>query len=65
MDMTRKALTADAVHNWDSPYIQQQYAHLSPEIQAAARAAMIRHHQRGSDAREEALLLNQRFGLRE
>jgi thioredoxin-like negative regulator of GroEL len=57
------ALTADAIHNWTEAYIQRRYAALPEEVQAAAKAAMIRHHQKGTDAQVEADILNERYHL--
>lgn len=57
------ALTEDAIHNWDAPYIVRQYASLPDEIKAEALAAMRRHHRQGTDARDEANTLNERYGL--
>lgn len=56
-------LTEDAIHNWGEAYIMRQYAALPDAVKAAARAAMVRHHQRGTDAREEAAQINKEFGL--
>ena len=55
--------TEDAIHNWTEPYIARQYADLPDEVKAAARAAMVRHHQQGTEARAEAARLNEQFGL--
>jgi hypothetical protein len=54
-------LTADAIHNWDAPYIQQQYRDLPADVKAAAQAAMRRHHQRGTDAQDEADTINHTY----
>ena len=51
-------LTADAIHNWDTPYIQRQYEHLPPEIKTAEHKAMIRHHRQGTSAQAEAEAIN-------
>lgn len=63
--MQYRPLTEDAIHNWDVPYIQKQYAELPDEIRQAAQQAMRRHHQKGTDAREEAQAINAQFGLTE
>jgi len=56
-------LTEDAVHNWGTAYIEKRYHDVSDEIRQAVHAAMVRHHQQGTSAREEAQALNARFGL--
>ena len=56
-------LTADAIHNWDSPYIMRDYIHLADEIKIAAAKAFRRHHQRGTDAQAEADQINRTFHL--
>ena len=56
-------LTEDAIHNWDAPYIARQYAELPDAIKAEALAAMRRHHRQGTDARDEAKAINERYGL--
>ena len=60
---TPMIVTEDAIHNWSETYIQQRYAAFPPEVKAAAQAAMVRHHQQGTSAREEAETLNRHFGL--
>jgi hypothetical protein len=60
-DATMK-LTADAIHNWSTPYIQRQYQEKVTLYQAAEiREAERRHHQKGTDAKVEAEELNRRF----
>ena len=58
------ALTEDDIHNWGEPSVQRLTAHLPAEVQEAARAAMVRHHQQGSNAKTEAEAINNQCGLR-
>ena len=56
-------LTADAIHNWDAPYIVRQYAHVADAVKAAAKAAFRRHHFYGADAQIEAEKINRAWNL--
>ena len=58
-----KQLTADAIHNWDSPYIMRDYMHMPDEVKIADAKAFRSHHQRGTDAQVEADQMNRAFNL--
>jgi hypothetical protein len=58
-------LTADAIHNWDTAYVQRRYAKLPEDVKRDAKAAMLRHHHKGTDAQQEADALNTAHQLRD
>ncbi len=60
--MDREKLTPDDVHNWSTPYVQAQWrGKLTMEQCEMVTAAELRHHQRGTSARDEADALNAIF----
>jgi len=59
---SKSQLTADAIHNWDSQYIQKQFSeHFTDDQKAEIKTAFRNHHQKGHDAQKLADTLNSNF----
>ena len=58
---TKIELTADDVHNWETGYVQKKFPDLPEQQRKLIESASVRHHQKGTSAKEEAEKLNQIF----
>jgi len=61
--MTTPLIDEDMIHNWDISAYDSVRSALTAEQCESVQSAFIRHHRKGTSAREEAKALNAAFAL--